>query len=96
MPVLLATRKYRPKPVVVDAVQWDGNPDTADRFFDERQTNCWFFCKGTPDLTIDTDNGWATCRVGNWIVKDAEGLIRRVLSAADFEATYESVKGPDG
>jgi hypothetical protein len=86
---------YRTKPV--EAVRWDGNASTANKFIGERYGTDWrysdvgessiFFTSGAGDDLL-----WGFAKVGDWIVKNH--VMGRFCSMdhATFEATYEKVE----
>lgn len=80
--------KFRKKPVVIDAVQWDGG-NTADvsalgsaRVFEHDFS--------TEELEIITLEGKMIARKGDWIIKGIKGELYPCKPDI-FEATYELV-----
>lgn len=80
--------KYRKKPVVIEAIQWDGNniyqvikfSDASDVFgFNDRE-----------ECTISTLEGVMTANAGDWILKGIKGEFYPCKNDI-FEATYEAV-----
>ncbi len=77
--------------VLVDAVQWDGSADTADAFLGEYFGRDWAYSsKENSALLVPAPEGTMLCRVGDWIVKDAEGKYH-VCRGDEFAANYEEV-----
>lgn len=81
--------KYRKKPVVIEAVQFDGNVESILPLFD-----------GTalptsidqdlidPTLHIQTLEGTMQCRVGDWLIRGIKGELYPCKPDI-FAATYE-------
>ncbi len=58
----------------IDAVAWDGNADTANKFIgDKFHTDWWFLSRDEPTIILETRAGTAVCHVGDWLVKDSGG-----------------------
>lgn len=88
--------KYRKKPVVIDAMHWDGSVegatavinwvlanDATARFHDDAEP--WF-------VAIDTLEGTMHANPGSFIIRGVQGEF--YPCAPDiFQATYESVDG---
>lgn len=78
-------RKYRKKPVIVEAMQFTGDKDEACRFMNLSRIN-----GGDKFILIWTLEGNMICRVGDWIIKGVAGEF--YPCAPDiFEATYEEI-----
>ena len=75
--------KFRKKPVVVDAVKWNGDNFEEVEGFDAPITPA-------PDkgLYIDTLEGKMLCRVGDWIIKGVKGEYYPCKPDV-FDQTYE-------
>lgn len=86
--------RFRKKPVVIDAVQWDGTPGIID----------WILAGGgsvrycekvsseiVPFLLIDTLEGSMSADVGDWIIRGIAGEFYPCKPDI-FEATYEEVE----
>lgn len=80
--------QYRKKPVVIEAIQWDGNNmyevckfyDASDGFgFNDRK-----------ECTIDTLEGTMTAIAGDWIIRGIKGEFYPCKNDI-FLATYEAV-----
>lgn len=84
--------KYRKKPVVIDAVQWDGNANTANAFLGDRYGADWSYdAPGSKNLVISTLEGSMTALVGDWIIKGVKGEFYPCKPDI-FTATYEKVE----
>jgi hypothetical protein len=84
--------KYRKKPVVVEAVRWDGDPDTANTFIGESYGVDWeYFEKGSDAIRIPTLEGDHRGEVGDWIIRGVKGEFYPCKPDI-FEATYEPVE----
>lgn len=99
--------KYRKKPVVIDAIKYDGTENCFNKCLD-------FLADGNPDfnhlpgdrqeietgvgvslegISIPTLEGRMICRPGDWIIKGVAGEFYPIKNEI-FEVTYESVKEP--
>lgn len=85
--------KYRKKPVVIEAVQWDGDATTANQFIGERYAVDWAY--DGSDLIIPTLEGNMRCGLGDWIIKGVKGEFYPCKPDI-FEATYERVASEEG
>lgn len=92
--------KYRKKPLIVDAIQWDG----------QNQTDVIMFLEGIdarhiPDhgehfelikdrndesFMFKTSFGRYVANIGDWFIRDSKGL-RTPCTAGTFESTYELI-----
>ena len=82
--------KFRKKPVVIEAVQWNG-PETAASVLtltDFLASVCLF--EGRQVVQIDTLEGTMRAELGDWIIKGVKGECYPVKPDI-FEATYERV-----
>ena len=76
--------RYRKKPVVIDAVRWDGNVRTAESFMD-----CEFSIDDrTRALFIPTREGEMRGDQGDWIIRGVAGEFYPCKPDI-FDATYE-------
>lgn len=86
--------KYRKKPVVVDAIQWNGeNIEEVKNFVgDALSFFTWFNnrSKKEIELTISTLEGKLEVTVGDYIIKGVEGEFYPCKPNI-FEKTYEMV-----
>lgn len=84
--------QFRKKPVVIDAVQWDGSASTADLFIGESYGVDWeYSLVSNGDILIPTLEGSMLCRVGDWIIRGVKGEYYPCKPDI-FEATYEAVE----
>ncbi len=89
--------KYRKKPVVVDAEQYE--PGMEDGFWCEindhiaEEENKHYCAHFKP--YINTLEGRHCISSGDWIITHKDGR-KEVLIAAEFEKEYERVEKPDG
>jgi len=78
--------KFRKRPVVIDAVKWDGkNKDEIQGFI--RDPLIWGFDRND-DLYIETLEGRHFATVGDYIIKGVKGEFYPCKSDI-FELTYE-------
>ena len=99
-------QKYRKKPVVIEAMQWDGTSGGAGPVID------WILSSGTrsaryhehlmddgfgnefprPYLMIDTLEGTMSANAGDWIIRGVQGEFYPCKPDI-FAATYEPAEG---
>jgi len=79
--------KYRKKPVVIEAIQWDGSSECMAQIHE--------FCEGEfgfsdkeKKLKIYTLEGTMEAQVGDWIIKGVKGELYPCKPDI-FEVTYE-------
>ena len=77
--------KYRKKPVVVDAIQWDGTEECFKKLNTFMAGRCM---RSTNDIVIDTLEGAMKARVHDWIIKGVQGEFYPCKPEI-FEETYE-------
>lgn len=82
--------KFRKKPIVIEAVQWDGHITTLERFKEGgpalvEQELC------STDLEIPTLEGVMTVKVGDWIIRGVNGEFYPCKPDI-FAMTYEPVE----
>ena len=82
--------KFRKKPVVIEAVQWDGFAGTATAFIGKCGTD-WWFDGGSIRIIIPTMEGNHVGQVGDWIIKGVKGEFYPCKSEI-FAATYEPIE----
>ena len=87
--------KFRKKPVVLEAVQWDGTEagwhKTVVPFAKPQET---FFCEGPGNLReieIKTLEGTMTASEGDWIIRGVKGELYPCKPDI-FAATYDQVE----
>ena len=82
--------KFRKKPVVIEAIQWDGKNIDAVRAFMKPHYPGWGY--PTPShLSIRTLEGDLRADVGDWIIKGVKGEFYPCKPDI-FEQTYEPVE----
>lgn len=85
-------KNYRKKPVVIQAVLWDGKFETVQPLFPvENAAEPTEFDKETGELIIKTLEGNMTAKIGDYIIKGIMGEVYPCKSDI-FEATYELVE----
>jgi hypothetical protein len=84
--------KYRKKPVVIDAVQYDGNFRCLDIFSinDVGKFIIGYEDDGSPYLIIPTLEGGHKCSKGDYVIRGIKGEYYPCKPDI-FEMTYESV-----
>ena len=90
--------KYRKKPVVIDAIQWNGGNQECLNDFCGRD---WARADAVdaepfndPEQVVlwnKEERQWLNCPVGHWIIRGVKGEYYS-CSPDVFEQTYESVK----
>jgi hypothetical protein len=83
--------KFRKKPVVIDAVQWDGDAHTANTFLGERYSVDWEYAGQGNAIRIPTLEGAMVGQVGDWLIKGVKGEFYPCKPDI-FAATYELVE----
>ncbi len=85
--------KYRKKPVVIDAIQWQGEPLTVDEAMAAfgRNLPLGSYLNGDRTCVIPTLEGDMRCDVGDWIIKGVMGEFYPCKPDA-FVLTYEAVR----
>ena len=79
---------YKKKPVVIQAIQWDGTNNVEILGF---CTKCYITSSGkTKDLIISTLEGDMSASVGDYIIKGVKGEFYPVKKDI-FDMTYETV-----
>jgi hypothetical protein len=84
--------RYRKKPVVIEAVQYDGAFPLDFLGNDESVRAAG---DGSADLLIETLEGTMRAKPGDWIIRGVQGELYP-CDAAIFFATYDAVEGSDG
>lgn len=81
--------KYRKKPVVIEAVLWDGKANTANEFIGESYNKYWWYAStDDPRIVIPTLEGNHIGQVGDYIIKGVKGEFYPCKPDI-FAATYE-------
>ena len=78
---------YRKRPVIIEAVQWDGNLETLN-IFPKKDTENVKLREG--DLYIQTLEGQMKANIGDYIIKGVKGEYYPCKHDI-FEMTYEPV-----
>ncbi len=81
--------KFRKKPIVIEAIQYDGTNEKAHEIYKLSTRNVSFI--PGKELTIRTLEGAMTANVGDWIIKGVAGEVYPCKPDI-FEATYEPVE----
>jgi hypothetical protein len=82
--------KYRKKPVVIEAVKWDGTTESANEIIKFAKPNAmWHYNHN--HMTIHTLEGDMSAQVGDFIIKGVQGEFYPCKPGI-FEATYEVVE----
>jgi hypothetical protein len=94
----MTAQRYRKKPVEIDAMQFDGTPDTATQIIDWALANNVVITYHCPDgdacrrdshvLHVSTLEGTMTALPGDWIIRGVAGEFYPCKPAI-FAATYE-------
>lgn len=79
--------KFRKKPVVIEAVQYDGTLQSLE-VFNIASVSQYL---GSDTAQIETLEGVMTAQVGDWIIKGVKGEFYPCKPDI-FEATYEAVE----
>lgn len=80
--------KYCKKPVVIDAVLWDGNLTTVEPLLIGASTEGVYQDLGETTLMIPTLEGTMRADKGDWIIRGIKGELYPCKPDI-FEATYE-------
>ncbi|MFW6017068.1 MAG: hypothetical protein ACOCRK_11570 [bacterium] len=88
--------KYRKKPIVIEAVQWNGNEYKMMKFCDDliypnSDKTKIAFSKNKEEMYIETLEGVMTARKGDYIIKGVNGEFYPCKEDI-FEKTYERVE----
>lgn len=78
--------KFRKKPVVIDAMQFDGTLGSVEALHIESCSQKL----GSDTLQIETLEGVMTANKGDWVIRGVKGEFYP-CKADIFEATYEAV-----
>ncbi|WP_319583904.1 hypothetical protein [uncultured Pseudodesulfovibrio sp.] len=81
--------RFQKKPVVIEAVIWDGNADTANTFIGEKYGSDWSYEAGSQRIIIPTLEGDHIGNIGDFIIKGVKGEFYPCKPDV-FEATYEA------
>jgi hypothetical protein len=85
--------KCRKKPIVVDFVEWDGDPTTANTFIGERfGVDWWYASREDSSIVIPTLEGNHVGNLGDMIIKGVKGEFYPIKRDI-FKETYDVVDG---
>lgn len=82
--------KYRKKPIVVEAIQWDGKTTSAFDMYHQWNKG-WTHDVNKGELYIATLEGVMTASKGDWIIRGVNGEFYPCKPDI-FEATYEKAR----
>lgn len=82
--------KYRKKPVVIEAWQFNGDTNQLPAWLDTAAMNgkVWREAGAVPVLTISTLEGHMKASIGDWIIRGVQGELYPCKPDI-FAATYE-------
>ena len=83
--------RFRKRPVVIEAVQWNGNAECFKPWMDELGA-LPIILAPLPAITIKTLEGDHLAGLGDWIVRGVQDELYPVKPEI-FEQTYEAVDG---
>lgn len=83
--------KFRKKPVVIDAVLWDGIAHTANTFIGDAYGKDWWYDGGSNRISIPTLEGNHVGNIGDWIIKGVAGEFYPCKPEI-FDKTYKMVE----
>ena len=87
-----AEKKYRKKPVVIEAMQWDGSIQSADEIEAwSGKTACWADSNLETRIFVATLEGEMRAAPGDWIIRGVKGEFYPCKPDI-FAATYEAVE----
>jgi hypothetical protein len=92
--------KFHKKPIVVDAMRWNGDPETLLPIIPPGADGCKHWPgfsfvdggSGFGDFTMKTPQGTRRCNVGDWIMCDAQGKWSCCTDEV-FRESYEPEEG---
>ena len=82
--------KFRKKPVVIEAVQWDGKLPTIEKLLEGSTSKSVEQDLCDPALVIETLEGKMRAEVGDWIIRGVKGELYPCKPDI-FESTYDKV-----
>lgn len=86
--------RYRKKPVVVEAMQWDGSIESATRIVQWAPRGCVIYLPSENTMAIVTPRGTVGAEPTDWIIcasRAPDPLDLYPCPAATFAAIYEAV-----
>ena len=90
--------KFRKKPVVVEAIQWDGSWERLHeivKWAGHQKILFNLHYTDVNDVKIKTLEGTMPVSIGDWIIKGVKGEFYPIRNDI-FEATYEAAEVKDG
>lgn len=85
----MIAKKFRKKPVVIEAVLQDNSPESFNQIYDwNNAVKCNPVEDGNTEVEIPTLEGTMIAKHGDWVIKGVKGEIYP-CKADIFEATYE-------
>jgi len=81
--------RFRKRPVVIEAVQWDGH-NLGELLELQGEVEVMIFIDRGNQIVIETLEGQMRGEVGCWVIKGVEGELYP-CKAEIFEKTYEAV-----
>ena len=78
--------KFRKKPVVVEAIRWDGQLDRIGRFMGGTAT----VSMTDHAVLIDTPEGQMKARIGDWIIRGVKGEFYRCTVSSSLCSEFWS------
>jgi len=87
-------KKYRKKPIVVEAVRWDGREETYQQLLKRWKTDRVVRIGENNSLFIHTSEGVMEAKVGDFVIRGIKGEIYPCKSEI-FKETYEEEEGGD-
>lgn len=88
--------KFRKKPVVIEAVQWDGKLTTIEPILGRSETECVEQDLGDPGLLIRTLEGVMRAEVGDWVICGVKGELypcKPDIFAVTYEPAEDNANG---
>lgn len=82
-------KRYRKKPVVVEAVKWGGNTELLPGTI-----GVDWVVNRAGDVALKTDKGVKFVSIEDWVIRGAKGELYPCRDDI-FRATYEEVEGED-
>lgn len=83
--------KYRKKPVVVEAVQWDGSKKSAQAINKFNGGQLWTIKTDNRRMYVPSPEGGIWASPGDWIIKGVQGEFYS-CNPDIFESTYEPIE----
>ena len=87
-------KKYRKKPIVVEAVRWDGREETYQQLLKRWKTSRVVRIGENNSLFIHTPEGVMEAKVGDFVIRGIKGEIYPCKPEI-FKETYEELTGGD-